>query len=116
ATAATVLSRQGIRAMLIDRRDTYPPTFKAEKIEPEQADLFRKFGVMDTLLPRTGRIHAIVRAWGGRAQKPVKIEQYGIYYHDMVNALRDALPPSVEFKTGRVENISTGVDLQHVRL
>jgi 2-polyprenyl-6-methoxyphenol hydroxylase-like FAD-dependent oxidoreductase len=115
-TAATVLARQGVRTMLVDRRDPYPPSFKAEKIEPDQADLLRKFGVMDALLPRTGRIHAIVRAWNGQAQRPVKIEQYGIFYHDMVNALRAALPSKVSFAVGRVEDLQTGDEVQRVRL
>lgn len=47
ASAATVLARKGVRVMLIDSRQTYPACFKAEKIEPDQAELFRKFGLID---------------------------------------------------------------------
>ena len=116
AITATVLTQQGVRVMLVDHRPTYPPSFKAEKIEPDQADLFRKFGLMETLLPWTGRIHEIVRGWDGRERGAIPIEQYGIFYHDMVNALRAALPTAVDFRVGRVQDIVNGDEMQRVTL
>src|SRR5437762_603267 len=94
ATAAALLARQGRRVVLIDRWTSYPSCFKAEKIEPDQADLFRKFGLLPALLPAAGHIRGVVGAEDGRVIGTRRIEQYGIFYHDMVNLIRNTLPPS----------------------
>jgi 2-polyprenyl-6-methoxyphenol hydroxylase-like FAD-dependent oxidoreductase len=116
ATAAAVLGNQGIRVTLLDARDPYPDCFKAEKIEEEQADLFRKFGLFDALLPATGCIRTVFNAQRGKILYGRKLEQYGIHYHDMVNIIRRRLPSSVDFKIGRAESISTGPQIQRVGL
>ena len=115
-TAASVLARRGVRVTLIDRWATYPACFKAEKIEPDQIALFRKFGLMETLRPWTGHIRGVVGAQNGRELGTRPIEQFGIFYHDMVNAIRESLPSTVDFKVGRVQEIKTGVDEQRVTL
>jgi 2-polyprenyl-6-methoxyphenol hydroxylase-like FAD-dependent oxidoreductase len=116
ATAASVLARQGRRVVLIDRWSSYPSCFKAEKIEPDQADLFRKFGLLSVLSPAAGHIRGVVGVEDGRVLGTRRIEQYGILYHDMVNVIRRALPPGVEFVTGRVSAIDATADLQTVTL
>jgi 2-polyprenyl-6-methoxyphenol hydroxylase-like FAD-dependent oxidoreductase len=116
ATAATLLSRQGVQVTVVDRWAKYPECFKAEKIESDQADLFRKFGLMDTLLPHTGAVREILRAQDGQVIRKLTTEQYGIFYHDMVNALRGVMPAEVEFKVSRVEGMETGPERQTVRL
>ncbi len=114
--AAETLAARGIRVLLLDTRDPMPHCFKAEKIEADQAVLLRKFGVMEALLPATGRIRTIVNAQRGRVLFSQPIEQYGILYHDMVNLLRRNLRPEVEFRLGRVESVETGPTRQRVRL
>lgn len=116
ATAASVLARQGRRVVLIDRWASYPSCFKAEKIEPDQANLFRKFGLLSTLLPAAGHVRGVVGAEDGRVLGTRHIEQYGIAYHDMVNLIRNTLPPGVEFVAGRVGAIDATADLQTVTL
>ena len=116
STAATLAARQGIQTVLIDRWQTYPECFKAEKIESDQAVLLRKFELMDCVLPHTGSIREILRAQSGRVIRRVATEQYGIFYHDMVNAIRSTLPPAAEFKVGRVQDIQTSSDRQVVTL
>ena len=116
ATAAAVLARQGIRVVLVDRWETYPECFKAEKIESDQAILLRKFQLLDTVLPWTGSIREVLRAQEGRIIRRVPTEQYGIFYHDMVNAIRGSLPASVERKIGRVEHIENSETVQTVTL
>ena len=113
---ASLLARQGVRVVLVDRWSTYPACFKAEKIEPDQIDLLRKFGLMDGLLPHTARVREILAAEDGRVLRARPIEQFGIFYHDMVNQMRTELPPSVEFQIGRVQDIQTGPELQRVKL
>ena len=115
-TAAILAAEQGLKTVLIDRWVKYPNCFKAEKIESDQADLYRKFRLMDTLRPWTGSIREIWWAQSGRVIRHVPTEQYGIFYHDMVNALRTRLPKDVEFKAGRVTGIQNTEDRQTVTL
>jgi len=116
ATAAAVLGQQVRRVLLVDPRPTCPPVFKAEKIEPDQAELLRKFGLLDQLASHAGRIREVRTYYNGRLFKTAAIEQYGLHYRDMVNALRAHLPASVEFKLDRVVQIVNGPEVQRVRL
>ncbi len=116
ACAAAVLGKMGLRVVLVDARQTYPACFKAEKIEPDQADLFRKFGLLEGLLPYTSRIREIVGARKEYVLQVRHIEQYGIFYQDMVNGVRKQLPASVTWKIDRVQNIVPGPDISKVML
>jgi 2-polyprenyl-6-methoxyphenol hydroxylase-like FAD-dependent oxidoreductase len=115
-TAAAVLGQQGWRVTLVDPRSPFPRVFKAEKIEPAQAELLRKFGLLKHLPANVGRIREIQGYFNGRRFSVRPTEQYGMYYCDLVNALRAHLPATVEFKQGRVEEVAPSADLQHVRL
>lgn len=115
-TAAALLAGQGWRVTLVDRWLHCPACFKAEKIEPDQIELLRKFGLMEALLPWTGHIREIWDAEDGRVVQIQQREQFGIFYQDMVNGLRATLPPTVEFKVGRVQDIATDSDVQRVTL
>jgi 2-polyprenyl-6-methoxyphenol hydroxylase-like FAD-dependent oxidoreductase len=115
-TAAAVLGQQGWQVILVDPRLSCPPIFRAEKIEPDQVQLLRKFGLLEPLLHRAGRVRKIGAYYNGRLFRITPIEQYGLYYNDMVNTLRAGLPPSVQFKLGRVVEIANSAELQHVTL
>ena len=115
-TAAAVLGQQGWRVILVDPKPSCPPVFKAEKIEPDQARLFRKFGLLEHFLPQAGRVREIRTCYNGRLFGITPTEQYGIYYSDMVNALRARLLASVGFKLGRAEQISNCAERQRVRM
>jgi 2-polyprenyl-6-methoxyphenol hydroxylase-like FAD-dependent oxidoreductase len=114
--AAIVLGRRGLRVTLIDPRPNFPPVFKAEKIEAPQAAILRKLGLLDFLLPRAGHIREIRGYFKGRHFKTTRTEQYGLYYSDIVNTLRESLPETVEFLEGRVTEIANSPDLQRARL
>jgi 2-polyprenyl-6-methoxyphenol hydroxylase-like FAD-dependent oxidoreductase len=116
ASAAVVLGRQGRRVALVDPRPMYPPAFKAEKIEPDQADLFRRLGLMDGILPCVAPINSVVVAHRGRVLRVVAVEQYGMAYQDMVNAVRRQLPASVELHVARASGIENGPEVQSVSL
>lgn len=116
ASAAFVLSKNGVRVVLVDTRETYPNCFKAEKIEPDQADLLRKFGLLERLLPFTSCIRKILIARNEYILKVRSIEQYGIFYQDMVNGVRKQLPASVTFKIARVQHIDPGPNILGVTL
>jgi 2-polyprenyl-6-methoxyphenol hydroxylase-like FAD-dependent oxidoreductase/lipid II:glycine glycyltransferase (peptidoglycan interpeptide bridge formation enzyme) len=113
---AAVLGQQGRRVILVDPRPSYPPVFKAEKIDQEQVYLLRKLGLLGHLLQYSGQVREVRVGYDGRIIKTVRIEQYGITYADMVNALRAHLPGGVECQLGRVEDIANSSDIQRVRL
>ena len=115
-TAAIVLGRAGVRVTLLDPQSTFPSLFRAEKIEPDQAELLRKFDLLDCLKPWRGDIGRVLIARGDRVAEVLQIEQYGIYYYDMVNELRRHLPPTVQFHVGRVRRLETSDQLQHITL
>ncbi len=116
ATAATLLGKQGKSVILIDSRQTFPAVFKAEKIEPDQAELLRKMGLLETVLRRARRVREIRSYYNGRLFRTVTEEQYGLSYGDMVNPLREQMPASVEFKMARATAVKNSDDMQRVTL
>ena len=116
ASAAAVLARKGVRVMLIDSRQAYPACFKAEKIEPDQAELFRKLSLLDGLLPFASRINEVISARRGEIIRVLRVEEYGIFYQDIVNAVRDQVGSTVTWKIGRVLNIVPGPDVSRLTL
>jgi 2-polyprenyl-6-methoxyphenol hydroxylase-like FAD-dependent oxidoreductase len=116
ACAAVVFARDGLKVALIDPRPSCLPAFKAEKIEPDQAELFRRLGLLEGLLPHAARVHKIHEAHRGRITRVVPIEQYGILYQDMVNAVRRQIPPSATQRVARAMAIDTGPEVQTIRL
>lgn len=116
ASAAAVLARKGVRVMLIDSRQTYPACFKAEKIEHDQAQLFRKFGMIEELLPFASRINEVISARSGEVFRVVRLEQYGIFYQDIVNAVRGQIASTATLKIGRVLDIVLGLDVARLTL
>ena len=48
---AWVLHQQGVEVAVIDRTRECPPVFRAEKLEPNQAELLRQFGLLDARRP-----------------------------------------------------------------
>ena len=101
AAAAAVLGRDGYPVSLIDPKPQCSPAFKAEKIEPDQADAFRRLGLMQEILPKTAAITKISEAHNGRVLRVVPIEQYGIFYQDMVNTVPRQIPDTIELRVAR---------------
>lgn len=116
ASVSAVLGQQGRRVILVDPRPSCPPVFKAEKIDQEQVSLLRKFGLLEYVLPYSGRVRQVRKGFDGRVFSTIKTEQYGIYYPDLVNALRAHLPTSVQCRMGRVETLANSEDVQRVKL
>jgi 2-polyprenyl-6-methoxyphenol hydroxylase-like FAD-dependent oxidoreductase len=116
SAAAAVLGRQGLRVSLIDPRRNCRPTFKAEKIEPNQADAFRRLGLAAGVLPLAARIHTILEAHDGRVLRTVPIEQYGLDYSGIVNAVRAQVPGDVTQHLARASHIEPGPDTQTITL
>ncbi len=116
ASSAVVLGHRGHRVALVDPNLECAPVFKAEKIEPDQADLFRTLRLMDGILPHAVRVHAVQEAHRGRVMRTVPIEQYGVFYQDMVNAVRRQVPARVDQRVARAERIDCVPAVQTVHL
>jgi flavin-dependent dehydrogenase len=89
--AAYVLSAQGIRSLVIERCDPYPKAFRAEKIEPNQAEALRKFGMLDFRKPLAGPLGKTLNYRNGVLKEFDTIEQYGMHYTNTVNSFREQL-------------------------
>ena len=116
AATAAVLGRQGLRVALVDPRPASAPAFKAEKIEPDQADLLRELGLMEEVRRRAAPISVIHEAYRGRVLRSIAVEQYGILYPHLVNAVREQIPASVEQRSARVTAVKPAGHAQTVHL
>ncbi len=116
STLAAVLGQQGRRVILVDPHSTCPPVFKAEKLDVDQVELLRKFGLLESFFPNSGRWNEVQMGYDGRIFRTVQVEQYGINYADMVNALYAPERPGVDFRRASVEHIANTGHIQHVKL
>lgn len=116
AATATVLARRGLSVSVVDPFAEFPPLFRAEKIEPHQAALFRQLGLFEGVEPATRLINEIIHGIDGRVVYRRKIEQFGISYRDIVNCVRTQMPPQVDFRPTRVDSISSDPRCPSVQL
>jgi 2-polyprenyl-6-methoxyphenol hydroxylase-like FAD-dependent oxidoreductase len=105
ASTAVALGRRGYSVAIVDPNPTFPSLFRAEKIEPDQADLLRSLELFDDVAPGTWPIREIVHGRGGKVLYRRPIEQFGISYKDIVNRVRAQYPQSVHAIVGRVESV-----------
>src|ERR1700687_6352340 len=96
STAAAMLGRAGVPALMIDPHTVYPPELRCEKLGGDQIDLLRKTGLADAIL-RASTLDGEV--WEARfgyvvARKPS--DQHGVMYDTLVNTMRAQIAPDVE--------------------
>ena len=116
ASAATGLANRGLRVALVDRHARCAPCFRAEKVEPDQADLLRELSLFDGVRSKLTPIRAIASAYRGRVLDVVEIEQYGVDYWEFTNAIQDLVPGSVEQCAKRVVQIDLSGERRRVVL
>ena len=116
STAAAMLGRAGIDAVLIDPHDVYPPELRCEKLDGEQAAILRKTGLADDILPASATAEHLWVARFGRLLDAKPGVQHGIMYDALVNTMRGAIPPSVPLIRAKATGIATGPDRQKVML
>ncbi len=112
--AAAVLARSGHRVVLIDRNADFPPEFRVEKIGGQQLTKLARLGLLPALAAKATRFDEIVNVRSGHIVDRTRDPYYGAFYHDMVTAMRAALPPGVRFVVGRVTDLATSADLQTI--
>lgn len=116
ASAAVGLASRGLSVALVDRKARCAPCFKAEKVEPDQAEKLRALGLFEAVRPALTPIPSIASGHRGRVLSVVDIEQYGVDYWDLTNAVRDAVPASVVQRVERVEKIDLSGEGRRVLL
>src|ERR1044072_5603201 len=116
SAAAAMLGRAGFGVALIDPHESYPPDFRAEKIDGTQARILARTGLADAVL-RAATLDG--ESWVARYGRLIEKrpgDQQGILYHTMVGAIRSEIPPGVTFIPGKVTEIATSAERQCVTL
>jgi len=116
STAAAMLGRAGVDAILIDPHTTYPPDFRCEKLDASQVALLIKTGLADALLPAATPDNEVWIARLGHLVDRKPNHQYSLLYETMVNAMRAAIPRSIPVLDAKATAIATGDDRQVVTL
>jgi 2-polyprenyl-6-methoxyphenol hydroxylase-like FAD-dependent oxidoreductase len=116
STAAAMLGRAGISAILIDPHQVYPPDFRSEKILDSQIPLLHKTGLADPVLSAATPEEEVWIARFGRVVEKMRHGQYNVLYDTLVNAVRAEIPPHSEFVHAKVTSITPSADLQRLVL
>ncbi|MGJ4925844.1 FAD-dependent monooxygenase [Bradyrhizobium sp. HKCCYLS2038] len=117
ATAAAMLGRAGVAAILVDPHAVYPPDFRIEKISgAEQIGRFRRTGVADLALRRATLASENWIARFGYVLDHAPVHQYGILYDALVAAVREEIPGSVQRILAKAVAITPSEDRQSVVL
>src|SRR5262245_15866080 len=116
STAAAMLARAGIRAVLIDPHPTYPPDFRCEKLDASQVALLHKTGLAGPVLRTTTVDDEISVARFGRLIDRRPNAQSGFFYDTLVNTVRAEIPPENAFIHAKVITIPTSPGRQTLTL
>src|ERR1700753_4715 len=117
STAAAMLGRAGIAAVVIDPHPVYPPDFRVEKISgDEQVERFHKTGIAESVLQSAthDRENWIARFGYLLDKRPSR--QFGLMYDSLVNAIRAEIPPGVERLHAKVTVVATSAERQKLTL
>jgi 2-polyprenyl-6-methoxyphenol hydroxylase-like FAD-dependent oxidoreductase len=116
STAAAMLGRAGVSALLIDPHPTYPPELRCEKLGGDQLDLLRKTGLAEPTLRATTLDGEVWEARFGYVVAKKPSDQHGIMYDTLVNTIRAQIPAGVETIFTKVTGISNSDERQQVTL
>src|SRR5262245_58277914 len=116
STAAAMLGRAGVRAVLVDPHAAYPPDFRCEKFDASQVLLLHKTGLAGPILRAATLDGDLSIARFGRLLERRPNGQYGIRYDALVNAVRAEIPPGTEFIHAKVTAIATSAERQTLTL
>jgi 2-polyprenyl-6-methoxyphenol hydroxylase-like FAD-dependent oxidoreductase len=116
SAAAAMLGRAGYGVVLVDPHKTYPPDFRAEKIDGTQAAVLRKTGLADAVL-RAATLDG--ESWVARFGRLIEKrpgDQHGILYDTLVNTVRGEIPPNVDVVHAKVVDVAASAEGQTVTL
>ncbi|SEO19791.1 NAD(P)/FAD-dependent oxidoreductase [Bradyrhizobium sp. OK095] len=117
STAAAMLGRAGISAVLIDPHESYPADFRVEKLSGHtQVDRFLRTGIGESVLRRATFAGENWIARFGHLLDKAPSRQFNILYDSLVNAVRDEIPASVERIWAKAVSLETSSERQKVVL
>jgi 2-polyprenyl-6-methoxyphenol hydroxylase-like FAD-dependent oxidoreductase len=117
STAAAMLGRAGISAVLIDPHESYPADFRVEKLSGRtQVDRFLRTGIGESVLRRATFAGENWIARFGHLLDKAPSRQFNILYDSLVNAVRDEIPASVERIWAKAVSLETSPERQKVVL
>jgi 2-polyprenyl-6-methoxyphenol hydroxylase-like FAD-dependent oxidoreductase len=116
STAAAMLGRAGIPAVLIDPHVSYPPELRCEKLGGNQLTLLRKTGLADTTLRATTLDGEVWEARFGYVVTKKPSDQHGIIYDTLVNTMRAQIPRDVATVHAKVVAIANSAERQKLVL
>jgi 2-polyprenyl-6-methoxyphenol hydroxylase-like FAD-dependent oxidoreductase len=114
--AAAMLGRAGIDCAVIDPHEVYPREFRCEKLDGPQVALLQKTGLAEQVLRATTFDGMNWVARFGRVVEKRAGDQRGIFYADLVNAVRGEIPSSVQKIRGKARAIAAGPERQSITL
>lgn len=115
--AAAMLGLQGLRVVLVDINEVYPPGLRCEKISGLQVAMLRKCPIVDEVLSvATPYREFWVARFGRIVEKKSLKEQYGIAYDTLVNRVRRSIPGAVVKIAAKVNSIACSDQRQTVTL
>src|SRR5262249_8436259 len=116
STTEATLGKRGIAAVLVDPHVTYPPDFRAEKLDGTQVAILRKTGVGEAVLRAATHDGQSWSARFGRLIEKRPGDQHGILYDTMVNTMRGEISAGVDVIHAKVTDIATSAGRQTVTL
>jgi len=116
STAAAMLGRAGISAVMIDPHVSYPPELRCEKIGGNQLTLLRKTGLADATLRATTLDGEVWEARFGYVVTKKPSDQHGIMYDTLVNTMRAQIPRQATTIHSKVIAISNSAERQKLTL
>jgi 2-polyprenyl-6-methoxyphenol hydroxylase-like FAD-dependent oxidoreductase len=117
STAAAMLGRAGISAILIDPNPKYRPDFRVEKLSgQQQLERFRRTGIAEAVLRSATHDGENWIARFGVLLDKKPSQQFGIMYDALVNAIRAEIPDGVETVHAKVTAIKTSAERQKLTL
>ena len=117
STAAAMLGRAGIPAVLVDPHPVPRPDFRVEKLSGgEQLDRFRKTGLAEPVLRSATQDGENWIARFGVLLDRKPSQQFGIMYDALVSAIRAEIPPGTEVIHAKAVAIKTSAERQKLTL
>ena len=95
ASAAFAAARQGLAVTVVDNRPAFPDLFRCEKLTETQQRLLADIGLSDAFSAAGTRSREVLIGRDGRLIERRSIDERGITYREMVEAVRAAWPAGV---------------------
>ncbi|MGI1679385.1 MAG: FAD-dependent monooxygenase [Cellvibrionaceae bacterium] len=108
------LANQNIQCVVLDKKEIYPNSFRADKLEHNQIAALRDAKLDQFIVPKSEPIGHIKSFKSGIVEDVDTVDQYGFCYPATVNNLRRNLPEQVQFELATVTAIENSATVQKI--